>query len=630
MGGYGFRIGLSLAFAGQGMVFGLGYNNALSVGEAPAPHSMLYWALHGGLIVSALAVVFLLGRPLLWHSIEALRNRRMSVEALFVLSGAGAFVGSLISSIRGSGSVYYEVVSIVLCVYAIGKQIGVVQKGRVGQAVAGFRQAFDQVIVEGPEGESIRRQANEVGPTDRVKVQPGGAIAVDGVILEGTGYVRETALTGEPGPVRKTIGDVVIAGTWSLDGHFVVRPKTDQPRAIDQLLQMLESAPRGLSNLQTAADRLMRWFVPAVSLTALATFLGWLLLSDQAWWDALFNAMAVLLVACPCALGLAMPAGIWAGLYHLSQRGITGRSGHMLDVLAECRTIVFDKTGTLSEFEMGVDTSGISLPEREKKETLKAIAAIARESTHPVSQALQSLGTGTFATGVETYPGEGIGGHVDGHHYLVGEKSLMQRVGVHPTDDEEVNSGKRLYILRDRHFVGCLFLRERLRPEAEDSLEALKVMGCACCILSGDPLPQHEEIGGVRVEAGLSPAEKAQRVRELEQQRGPVLFVGDGVNDVSGMDASSAALAVDLGASLAVEYADGVLVEGRIGVLPSAIRQARQLKRRLQGNLRFALFYNFIGMGLAAAGMLHPVVAALLMVASSFMVSFRALRSASL
>jgi Cu+-exporting ATPase len=612
------------------MIFGLGYNNALAAGEAPEPWSLLYWMLHGGVILSCLVVMFLLGRPLLRQTAQAVAGRRITVEALFVLSGFGAFGGSILSTIRGSGSVYYEVVSIVLCVYAIGKQIGVVQKGRVGQALAAFRHAFDQAVVKGPDGARIRKPINQLDPGDRILIQPGDPIPVDGHILEGGGYLRETALTGEPVPVRRTAGDRVMAGTWSVDGNLVVCPSTGGQRSIESILQMLERAPQEGSNLQASADRLMQVFVPIVSLTAVGTFAGWLILSDRAWWDGLFNAMAVLLVACPCALGLAMPAGIWGGLYHLGQRGLVGRSGHLIDTLADCDTVVFDKTGTLTEFDLEADTSGFLPGDPARDRLLAAVASAGRHSPHPVSAALGRLAEGSAqVSGFTVCPGEGIRATIDGKRFLIGEISLLNSMGI-TCPETTVAGSKVVHVGIDHCHAGTLLLSERLRPDAESAMLALKQLGCECHILSGDPAPAQEQIAGIAVEGGLTPDDKARRIQQWVDKGRQVLFVGDGVNDLPAMQASRSALAIDLGSALATEYADGLLVEGRVASLPWAIRHARRLKRNLSGNLRFAIFYNLLGMSLAAAGALLPVVAAFLMVGSSAVVSYRALKVAGL
>ena len=627
--GFGFRIGLSLALAGQGMVFGLGYNNALAAGEAPAYGSLLYGILHGALILSAVAVAALLGGPLFGETTEAVRERRLSVEALFVLSACGAFVGSLVSTLSGSGSVYYEVVSIVLCVYAIGKQIGVVQKGRVGEAVAGFREAFDRALVRGTDGELSTVPVAGLKADCRVVIRPGDPIPVDGKIISGSGYVRETTLTGEPAPVTREGGDRVLAGTWSLDGNFEVRPEGNEDRTIDRILELLEAAPAQPSRLQEFADRLMQIFVPFVSVVSVGTFAGWFFFSAQAWWEALFNAMAVLLVACPCALGLAMPAGIWAGLFHLSERGIIGRHGSLIDSLAESTAVVFDKTGTLSHFELEVKKEHLE-PGEASVETLSTeVASLGRASHHPVSEALGTLSEERLPVrDLVIHPGQGLEGRIGETHLIGGEAGLLREKGIPLPSRLPEAPGKPVHLARNGSYAGTLFLREALRKEAEGTLEALIAMGCRCRILSGDPAAGYLQIGGIPVEGGLSPEGKAARVRELREAGEEVLFIGDGINDVPAMEAGNASLAIDLGATLATEFSDGLLVDGRVGVLPGAIRQARKLKKTLQGNLRFALGYNLVGMSLAAAGVLHPVVAALLMVGSSVVVSFRALRTA--
>ena len=630
LSGFGFRIGISLALAGQGMIFGLGYNNALQAGEAPQPGSVVYWALHGALFFSALTVVFLLGRPLLRHTAEAFAAGRISVESLFVLSAFGAFGGSLLSTIRGSGSVYYEVVSIVLCVYAIGKQMGVVQKGRVTQALASFREAFDQAVIEDGNGARVTCPVASLHSTSRVLVQPGDPIPVDGRILQGSGYVRETTLTGEPAPVSKSTGDSVMAGTWSLEGNFVIAPDVSGSRTIDRILGLIEEAPRRPSNLQASADRLMQVFVPFVALTAIGTFAGWQFLSANPWWDGLFNAMAVLLVACPCALGLAMPAGIWGGLYYLSQRGIIGRNGHLLDTLADCDTVVFDKTGTLSRFELAADTSLLDCPDLDKDWLLAAVASVGRESPHPVSSALSRLAEPLEpALNLQVHAGQGLAASVGGRQLLLGEASLLREKAVE-LPEFMAFPGKPVHIAVDGNYAGTLMLTEHLRAEAEATLESLRSMGFQCHILSGDPAPSRDMIGSVPVQGSLTPEAKAKWIETNRREGSRVLFVGDGINDLPAMQASDSALAVDLGAALATEFADGLIAGGRISALPGAVRHARRLKKSLQGNLRFALAYNLAGMTLAAAGVLHPVVAALLMVGSSAVVSFRALKVAGI
>lgn len=626
-GGFGFRIALSLVLAGQGMVFSLGYNNAFRAGEAPAYGSLPYVVIHASLALSAAVVMALLGGPLFRELWRALRRGRVSVESLFLLSGLGAWIGSALSSWRGTGSLYYEVVSIVLCVYAIGKQVGAVQRGRLGAALAAFRQTFDRAQVVRCDGTVAQVSVPDLGPGDRVRVSPGEPVPVDGVIEEGSGYVRETALTGEPTPVSRGAGEALQAGSWSVDGVFLIRPILDRPRQVESLMRLLEQQPERPSRLQEVADQLMQAFVPFTALVSLGTFIGWWW-GTGAVWDALFNAMAVLLVACPCALGLAMPSGLWAGLYYLSQHGLVGRHGRLLDVLAHADTLVFDKTGTLTEFEEEADPSRLDAGERAF--LTEAVRSLALSTRHPVSGALARLpGMERPVSGVVVHPGRGLEGCVSGRSLIMGEAALLQAHGV-ALPPLEPFYGKPIHVALEGRYAGCLILRERVRTETIAALEALEALGCRCLILSGDPQPAMDRFGDVAVEGGLSAQRKADTVRALQREGRRVVFVGDGVNDLEAMQCAEAALAIDAGVALATESADGVLLGGRIGTLPFAIRKARLIRQHLTSNLRFALSYNLVGMALAAGGFLHPVVAALLMVGSSLWVTYRALRTAAL
>lgn len=625
--GFGFRIGLSLVCAGQGMVFGLGYNNAYRMGEAPEFGSTAYVVLHTLLFSSALAVVLLLGGPL-WQELRAaVRVRRISVEALFFLSGLGALVGSLISSFRGTGSLYYEVVSIVLCVYAIGKQVGAVQRGRLGAALRQFRETFDHAQVELDDGTLKQMPVGQLEQGARVLIGPGEPIPVDGLIEEGRGYVRETPLTGEPIPVSRGPGERLRAGAWSVDGTFKVRPGLSKARELDSLLKLLNQRSGQPSRLQESADRLMQRFVPFVSMVALVTFAVWWLYFGNLW-DGLFNAMAVLLVACPCALGLALPSGLWAGLYYLSQHGLVGRHGKLLDALADADTVVFDKTGTLTEFEEAVETRFVDISG--DYNLLCAVRSLSLRTNHPVSKALAAISADSAAvTQFKVYAGQGLEGNVDGNTVLMGECELLQRNGVLDSISVHRGPGKPLHLAVNGRYMGYLVLQERLRGESVEAISALQELGCKCYILSGDPNPSRKQIAGISVEAGLSAEAKADFVRKLKAQGRRMLFVGDGVNDLQAMREAESALAIDAGAALANELADGVLLQGRVGSLPFAISKARRIRQRLLSNLRFALGYNAIGMALATAGLLHPVVAALLMVLSSAIVSWRAIQVAA-
>jgi P-type E1-E2 ATPase len=301
----------------------------------------------------------------------------------------------------------------------------------------------------------------------------------------------------------------------------------------------------------------------------------------------------------------------------------------LLDILAHADTVVFDKTGTLTEFEEMADTS--HLEEDSDGVFLKrAIASIAQSTRHPVSEALSRLSDERLeATAVEVHPGRGLEGKVMGRRLLIGESDLLRAAGLKLRPFPSSLSGKPVHLAVDGCYKGFIVLQERLRSESTATLEALRDLGCVCHILSGDPHPSMDRLAAVPIQGGLSAGQKAACVRRLQEAGKHVVFVGDGVNDIEAMQAAEAALAIEAGAALASESADGLLVGGRIGTLPFAIRKARSIRGHLTSNLCFALAYNLIGMTLAAAGLLHPVVAALLMVGSSVLVSYRALRAAA-
>ncbi|MDP4880450.1 MAG: HAD-IC family P-type ATPase, partial [Opitutales bacterium] len=303
------RIAIAGVFAGQGMVFSLALN------MTPPPFgSTPYWVLHGGLMFSALVVMAFLGGPLFGSTFGMLRSRRLSIEGLFTLSLVGAFVGSVVSSVTGSGSVYYEVVSVVIAIYTVGRMLSERSQARITLESEKLRERYDRANVVGNDGvvEAVSVALVAVGA--RVRVDPGMPFTVDGVVLSGQGYVRETALTGEPLPVVRRVGDRVRAGTWSVDGAFELKAEAiGGARELDQILQVVEDVSGQPSEMQAQANRLIQFFLPLVALVSIGTAVYWSFAGT--WVQAAFNSMAVLLVACPCALGLATPVAIWQGLY---------------------------------------------------------------------------------------------------------------------------------------------------------------------------------------------------------------------------------------------------------------------------------------------------------------------------
>lgn len=616
------RVAIGLGVAGQAMVFSLAVN--LTPAEGPA-----YWLVHGGLLASALAVLVFLGRDLVGEAWRALRARRITIDLLFLTTLLGALIGSVVGSVTGAGSVYYEVVAVLVVVHTLGRMAAARSRAAALRAADELARRFEHCVVRDDEGQERRVAVTLVRAGDRVVVEPGGAICVDGVIADGRAYVEEAALTGEWRPAPRGPGDAVWAGTHAVDGRLVVTA-AGGPRRLDAMLSAVAGARLAPSVLQAQADRLIAWFLPAVAVVSLATYLGWTL-AGAGWARALFNAMAVLLVACPCAMGLATPVAVWGGLARLARLGVVARGGDFLDALARVDTACFDKTGTLSEDRLDVVAW---LPEPawagRLDEVRAAVAALERGLSHPVARALAGADEatkGTVVSELRVESGRGVRGRVAG----LGEVRVGEREFCAGMAGVDGTAGKTVWVAVDGGSAARVVLAERWRAGAAEALAELRELGVDVEILTGDPAPAVDGVpwtATTPVRAGLDPAAKAARVAELSAAGRVTLFAGDGVNDAAALAAASCGLALRGGSDLARAAAMAVCAGEDLRRLPEAIRVARRVRAGVRANLRFAAGYNAAGMALAAAGALHPVAAALLMVGSSVWVGARAMRSA--
>jgi heavy metal translocating P-type ATPase len=655
------RIGVALVVAGQSMAF------SLAVNMTP-PDGAAYWIVHGSLIAAALVVCVLLLPPLVAECWRSLRRGVPSVEALFLITLVGAFVASLLATITRTGAVFYEVVAILLAVYSVGKTLGARSRAKVLRTIERTRAQFDRCLVVGADGTLTDTAVADVREGMRVRVPAGAAISVDGSVVSGRSFVQETAMTGEWRPVSRGPGDAVLAGTHMVDGDLEIEVTASAGRRrLDAVLDAVQRARIAPSRLQEQADRLTAWFLPIVLTISIGTFAFWFW--RDSWIVALFNSMAVLLVACPCALGLATPLAVWRGLERLSRLGLVARTGDVLDSLARADFICFDKTGTLSESSLRVAAVEFA-PLFAGRETDVPRWILAAESgdSHPVARALvawaseRGLETAAIES-LERDPGRGIratvrdsgrsvavaignaamfevaqvfplrsssyGGQADLRRQVTdstGSRSAKDLPYL-PSDAEPPCEGRAIFVSIDGVPAVRLELAERWRKGAAEVFAQLRGLGIESEILTGDSSPDKGALSGVAWRTGLTPAQKRERVAELRTAGHSVLFLGDGINDAAAMSASDSAIAMAGGAQLAHAAAPAVFLGEDLSFLPEAILRARSVIRSVGTNIRFAAAYNAIGMAIAAAGLIHPVVAALLMVGSSAFVSVRALRS---
>ncbi len=631
--GLGIRLGVSLIIVAQSMIFGLALNLH---DDVPAPARLVAQSL---ILAGTLVVIALLGLPLFRAAWHELRHGRLTIEALFLLTMTGAMAASIQAFATGRGSIYFEVVSILLVVYTLGKIIG--SRSRAA-AIDGARAWAGQLAtcrVIDTRGRMRVVPVAEILPGDVIEIHPGETFAIDGVIRDGVGFVSEAAVSGEPFAVVRRPGDRILAGAASHDATFRLEATVaGTDRQIDRLLAAIEESRDRPVSLQAQANRVGRWFFPLVVVTALGTFAYWSLYTTAGWEAALFNAMAVLLVACPCVIGLATPIVIWSAVGRLAERGLIVRAGDAIERLAETDRVMFDKTGTLTDETFALLDLVTTVEGAERAQLLALLALVQSHSRHPVARAFAQLQHAfpqeePQVRSLRNVPGCGVEAviAVGGQQTLlhVGRPEWIASIGTRAAPNLAAQlraTGHRIDVARDGEQVAVAVLAERLRDSAPQTLAAFRRLGMPVEVLTGDTLERAMALHLPAIQAELLPVAKQAAVRTAIAAGQKPLFVGDGINDAAALASAHAGVALASGTDLAVGAADITLYHGDLRVLPWAVELSREAVRSVRRNLYRALSYNLIGMALAASGFLHPVVAAILMTLSSLSLIFSATR----
>lgn len=611
------KFGTAVLLSGLTMYLSLGANLGDPQGVARA-------VIHGLLMTIAAGVMFGLGWPILKSGWTDLRRGRITLEHAFLIGILGSFAASVYSSFTGRGAIYYEVVVILTAIYLFGRNISeslIRKQATLAMAVPGLPD-FAQVMQDGV-AISIPVDALKTG--DLVRIPEGGTIPIDGVIEHGLAYIAQQAHTGETSPKPCSPGQKVLAGSVVLDGEILVRAACDAGnREIDRLMASLTACDASPVRAEALARKVLRIFVPAVLGTALLTAIIWTLLGHpQEGW---LNALTVTVVACPCALGVAIPLAVRRGRMELGLLGIVPMQGDFLDRLAEVNHVAFDKTGTLSDPEL--ELSAFEIDPAAPPDLSRWVLAIQKKSAHPVARPFWKLvhGPAEMLDGLRVFnlPGRGIravfraGGMLRELH--LGNRHLLPDLGLAIPPD----AGERsIHVILDGHVVATATLDESARERSAASLKQLMGDGLQVSILTGDStIPRDYQTDGVRAACGLSSAAKAEIVSRADPSQ-RVLYIGDGLNDCECFRAAHASIALNSGNVAARTVAQAVLLHNDLSVIPQALRQARGMRDRLTKILRFSFVFNTCGVGLAAFGLLHPVIAALLMFASSLFVIMR-------
>lgn len=615
-GGSWWRILVGAFLAVNAMTFTLAVNTSECTASERA-------ALQFGTLIAALITTVLLGWPLAVSSWHALARRQVTVEALFVLSYLGSVFASAVSMITGQGPVYWEVAGITLVVYAVGREVGRYSQERVLQSLASWDPHTSRCERIGFDGASEFVLVSSIATGDILRVHPGNAIPVDGVISSGQAFVREADLTGEAFAAARHEGEAVFAGTMVVDATLEVRATAaGSERQLDRITQALEGLSRRPAPAQLIADRLMKWFVPALMLICITTAAFWYFTSGVT--AALFNSMAVLLVACPCALGFATPVSVWSGMRRLAALGLIAKNGESIEKLASVDTVVFDKTGTLTL--SGSYTPELILLDHSLPRLAEWIAAAESASQHPVALALRDLAepAGSLAVQrLQVLPGVGLKALVfDRDTRTSHELTIGMAAALCPERVEVTDEAHRLAVLVDGHLSALVRLQEKISEGIDGTVAGLEHRGLHCILMTGDAAVRAERIPIAERHSGLTPEDKLRLCTELSTLR-RLAFVGDGINDAAAMSASTVSIAIEGGAPLAQDVADVVWTRTNLDALPQAVAVSRATVRYIRQTIWIAVAYNVAGVALAATGMLHPVAASVLMTVSSLVVTWR-------
>jgi heavy metal translocating P-type ATPase len=627
------RLGLGVFFAINVMMVSMPAYVPYVYGADVVPiDGPLFYVLRVLAIGLTAPVLVLLGWPIVASAWQGLLAGAANTDALIVLGTVAAYTLSVANTIAGRPAVYFDTAAMLLVLVTVGRYLEATAKAEAGAAVRARLVSLPPAATrERATGdvESAPPEALVVG--DVVRVGPGAAFPSDGVVVTGTGGVDESMLTGESWPVSKEPGSPVAGGTCSVDGVFRVRvSRALRDGTAARIAELLNRALRERAPWERIADRAARWLVPAVIAIAAVAAIFWT--HAEGIERGVLVGLAVLVVACPCGLGIATPVATWTGLATAARRGVVVRSAAALERAAGIRAVVFDKTGTLTaraphlravEPAAGVDSAHV----------LSRAAAVARAVQHPLAAAIVTAAGALelpLLGEARSVPGQGARGVVDGIPVAIGSARFVSAIigRVLAAGDD---SGPAVYVVEGKRLLGVLRFVERPRSEAAGALAALRRLGLRVMLATGDRQASAvvpDLVAPEEAALGLLPDEKMARVRMLRDSAGPIAMVGDGVNDAPALAAADLGIAVAGATDLTRVNADVAILGDDLGRVAWLIAHARRTSRVARQNIVWAFVYNAVAIGFAAAGRLGPLVAAAAMLGSSLAVMANARRLA--
>ncbi len=567
----------------------------------------------------------ILGLPLLT---DTLRTPRISAQTLIVLGVFAAYGLSAVHTLRGKGSLYYDTAAMVLVIVTLGSYLEAGAKRRAADAASDLLAALPSAVRVRRDATIYELPVEEVHPGDRIQVRPGEVLPVDGKVVSGTSRIDEASLTGESRPRAVESGDSVLAGVVSLDGQlWLDAEKVGDDTVLALMERSLETARAQRPEAQRLADRIAAVFVPIVVVTAVAVF-GFRAWQGQAV-TGLLDGLAVLLISCPCALGLAAPLACWHGLRRAARRGILVDGAPTLERAATVDRLYFDKTGTLTRPELALEQI-VTAPDITPRQALSWAAGLESSSTHPIARGLLRLAESRdieppAPEAASAVPGLGVEGSFDGRTFRLGSARWLKHYGLENQRlaQEAPDAASCVFLIDEEQLLARFELAEQLRPGATPTVSELQDMGIEVGILSGDRSRPTRRIAkqlGISAESDLLPDEKVRQLTESRRAGARAAMVGDGLNDAPVLAAADVGVALGSASDLARSSGNVRLTNDRLERVPELLHIARDVRRRIRTNLIWAFSFNSVGIALAAAGLLTPVFAAAAMVLSSLTV----------
>jgi len=549
----------------------------------------------------------------------ALKTKTLTMDVMYAFAMSIALISSILGSVSilDENFIFYDTALMLASFLLMGRYLEARAKGRTSDAIKKLIALQPKKATVLRDREEVETPVDELSVGDVIIVHAGERMPTDGEVIEGQSWVDESMLTGEPMPVLKEKGSYVVGGTIANDGMLKIKAtKVGKDTVLAQIIKTVEEAQYSKPRIQRAADRAVTYFLPAVLTIALVSFVVWYLLSGPLF--AFKTFISVIVIACPCALGLATPTAVTVGLGKGAELGVLIKNSEAIENASRVRTIIFDKTGTLTEGKPSITRVTTDMDEQE---LIDLAAAVEQGSQHPIALAIKERAKNKkTAEGFRSYGGLGVSGNVDGREILVGSRDLIERMGYsYPTDDEGV------FVAVNGEVKGALYVSDSIREGAKEAVEALR--GYDLYMLTGDSEINAESIaealGIEHVIANVKPDGKATAIRDLQRSTG-VAFVGDGINDAPALTQADVGMAMGGGTDIALESGDMVLMRSNPILVPVALELSRKVMRRIHENIFWAFAYNAALIPLAA-GIFYPYtigpeLAALAMAMSSITV----------